>query len=183
MANSWRVFKFGGSSVADAACMRRVADIIEAEPAGPLAVILSACKGVTDGLLDLVSAAERHESTAPALAAIKQRHLAIATEICTPDDVTAFAAAFDVDAADIEQRLRAAGATPATQETRDVVAGYGELWSTRLFARSLASRGKRGVVRWLDARDVDEVQSARPCSGRCRARGQPRWSRPAAPRR
>ena len=53
MANSWRVFKFGGSSVADAACMRRVADIIEGEPAGPLAVVLSACKGVTDGLLDL----------------------------------------------------------------------------------------------------------------------------------
>ncbi len=61
MANSWRVFKFGGSSVADAASMRRVADIIEGEPAGPLAVVLSACKGVTDGLLDLVSAAERQE--------------------------------------------------------------------------------------------------------------------------
>ena len=57
MANSWRVFKFGGSSVADAACMRRVAEIIEAEPGGPLAVILSACKGVTDDLLNLVSAA------------------------------------------------------------------------------------------------------------------------------
>src|SRR6188768_75524 len=87
MANSWRVFKFGGSSVADAACMRRVADIIEREPAGPLAVILSASKGVTDGLLDLVSAAERQEPTAPVLAALRQRHMAMATEICTPEDV------------------------------------------------------------------------------------------------
>ena len=81
MAKSWRVFKFGGSSVADAACMRRVADIIEGEPAGPLAVVLSACKGVTDGLLDLVSAAERQEPTAPALAGLRQRHIGIATEI------------------------------------------------------------------------------------------------------
>jgi bifunctional aspartokinase / homoserine dehydrogenase 1 len=159
MGNSWRVFKFGGSSVADAACMRRVADIIEGEPAGPLAVVLSACKGVTDGLLDLVSLAERQEPTAPGLAAIRQRHIDIATEMCTPEDVTAFATAFDADAADVEQRLRAtAEARSATQETRDVVAGYGELWSTRLFARSLASRGKRGPVRWLDARDIVEVQ-------------------------
>src|SRR5688572_5390634 len=159
MAKSCRVFKFGGSSVADAACMRRVADIIEGEPAGPLAVVLSACKGVTDGLLDMVSAAERQEPTAAALADIRQRHVGIANEICTPDEVKAFAAEFDADATDVERRLRTtAEAKAATQETRDVVAGYGELWSSRLFARGLASRGKRGTVRWLDARDVVEVQ-------------------------
>ena len=159
MANSWRVFKFGGSSVADAASMRRVADIIEGEPAGPLAVVLSACKGVTDGLLDLVSAAERQESAGPVLAGLRQRHLGIATEICTADDVAAFAAEFDADASDIERRLRAASeAKSASQETRDVVAGYGELWSTRMFARSLGARSRRGPVRWLDARDVVEVQ-------------------------
>ena len=95
MANSWRVFKFGGSSVADAACMRRVADIIEGEPAGPLAVVLSACKGVTDNLLDLVSAAERQEPTAAALAEIRQRHIGIAGELCTPDDAAARAASSD----------------------------------------------------------------------------------------
>jgi aspartokinase/homoserine dehydrogenase 1 len=159
MGNSWRVFKFGGSSVADAACMRRVADIIEREPAGPLAVILSASKGVTDGLLDLVSAAERQEPTAPVLAALRQRHMAMANEICTPEDVTAFAAEFDADAAEIERRLRGtAEATAATHEIRDVVAGFGELWSTRLFARCLQARGRRGTVRWLDARDVIAVQ-------------------------
>ena len=80
MAKSFRVFKFGGSSVADAACMRRVADIIEAEPAGPLAVVLSASKGVTDDLLNLVSAAERQQPTAAALAAVRQRHIDIAGE-------------------------------------------------------------------------------------------------------
>jgi len=159
MANSWRVFKFGGSSVADAACMRRVADIIEREPAGPLAVILSASKGVTDGLLDLVSAAERQEPTGPVLAGLRQRHMAMATDICTPEDVTVFAAEFDADVAEIERRLRGtAEATAATHETRDVVAGFGELWSTRLFARSLQARGRRGTVRWLDARDVVAVQ-------------------------
>jgi aspartokinase/homoserine dehydrogenase 1 len=159
MANSWRVFKFGGSSVADAACMRRVADIVEGEPAGPLAVILSACKGVTDGLLDLVSAAEKQQPAAPVIASLRQRHIEIASEICTPEDVKAFGEEFDADAADIERRLRStADAKSATQETRDVVAGYGELWSSRLFARSLRSRARRGTVRWLDARHVVEVE-------------------------
>jgi aspartokinase/homoserine dehydrogenase 1 len=157
MGNSWRVFKFGGSSVADAACMQRVAGIIEAEP-GPLAIVLSACKGVTDDLLALVSAAERQQPTAAALAAIRQRHIAIATDICPAADVAAFAAEFDADAADIERRLRTtAEASSSTQETRDVVSGYGELWSSRLFARSLRARGRRNTVRWVDARDIVEV--------------------------
>ena len=47
---AWRVHKFGGSSVADAACFERVASIIEASPDEKLAVVLSACRGVTDAL-------------------------------------------------------------------------------------------------------------------------------------
>ena len=53
----WVVHKFGGSSVADAACFQRVADILESQPAGRLGVVLSACKGVTDELLALVAKA------------------------------------------------------------------------------------------------------------------------------
>ncbi len=57
--SAWVVHKFGGSSVADAGCFLRVADIIESQPRQRLAVVLSACRGVTDGLLNLVAAAER----------------------------------------------------------------------------------------------------------------------------
>jgi len=56
--SSWVVCKFGGSSVADAACFGRVAAIIEALPAQRIAVVLSACRGVTDSLLQLVALAE-----------------------------------------------------------------------------------------------------------------------------
>ena len=46
---AWVVHKFGGSSVADAQCFERVADIIESQAATlRLAIVLSACKGVTD---------------------------------------------------------------------------------------------------------------------------------------
>ena len=57
----WVVHKFGGSSVADADCFRKVAAIIESAPAGRLGVVLSACKGVTDALLRLVALAERQD--------------------------------------------------------------------------------------------------------------------------
>jgi aspartokinase len=40
---AWVVHKFGGTSVYDAACLRKVADIIESQPGRRLAVVLSAC--------------------------------------------------------------------------------------------------------------------------------------------
>ena len=54
----WIVHKFGGSSVADAQCFARVADIVESSPRLREAVVLSACRGVTDALLGLLVAAE-----------------------------------------------------------------------------------------------------------------------------
>jgi aspartokinase len=58
---AWKVHKFGGSSVADAACMERVARIIEGDPAMRKAVVLSACRGVTDALLTLIALAEKQD--------------------------------------------------------------------------------------------------------------------------
>jgi hypothetical protein len=43
-SNAWVVHKFGGSSVADAGCFRKVADILDPNPA-QVGVVLSACKG------------------------------------------------------------------------------------------------------------------------------------------
>jgi len=59
----WIVHKFGGSSVADASCFRRVADIIEASANPREAVVLSACRGVTDALLMLVTLANGPAAT------------------------------------------------------------------------------------------------------------------------
>jgi aspartokinase/homoserine dehydrogenase 1 len=42
---------------------------------------------------------------------------------------------------------------------RDIIAGYGEIWSTRLFAPFLKERGRiKGEVRWIDAREVVIVE-------------------------
>ena len=88
MANTdpWVVHKFGGSSVADADCFRRVAAILDSIPAPRLGVVLSACRGVTDALLRLVSLAERQDETYRSeIAVLRTRHATIAETLLTPD--------------------------------------------------------------------------------------------------
>ena len=64
-SSDWVVHKFGGTSVYDAACFRKVADIIESQPTSAsgarLAVVLSAAKGTTDVLPGLVALAEKQD--------------------------------------------------------------------------------------------------------------------------
>ncbi|MFM7707704.1 MAG: aspartate kinase, partial [Gammaproteobacteria bacterium] len=157
----WVVHKFGGSSVADAACFRRVADILDAQPAGPLGVVLSACKGVTDALLALVAQAERQdEGFRAGLDALRARHASIAGELLSPASAAAWLEVFDRDRRDIEGILQAVRLTrSASRNIHDVVSGYGEIWSTRLFRDLYAARAARpGDTRWLDARGVVVIE-------------------------
>jgi bifunctional aspartokinase / homoserine dehydrogenase 1 len=159
--DKWLVHKFGGSSVADAGCFRRVAAIVEASANPREAVVLSACRGVTDALLSLVSLAEQPGAdTAAAIEALKARHYALATELLSAPARVAYIAQLDQDCRDIAgmlQTVRLIRAAPQTM--RDVISGYGEIWSTRLFAPFLRERGRiAGDVQWVDAREVVMVE-------------------------
>ena len=153
---AWVVHKFGGSSVADAGCFRRVADILDSQPSPRLGVVLSACKGVTDVLLGLVTAAEHQDDAwQGALVALRERHAVIANTLLEPAAADQWLAKFDRDSADIAGILQTTRIMrSAAQNVRDLVAGYGEIWSTSLFVPFLARRrGASGApVRWLDAR-------------------------------
>jgi bifunctional aspartokinase / homoserine dehydrogenase 1 len=158
---AWVVHKFGGSSVADADCFRRVATILESMPQPRLGVVLSACRGVTDVLLNLVTLAEaQDESYRGELDRLRARHAQIAESVLKPDAAKLYLAAFDRDRHDIEGVLHTVKLTrSAAQNVRDLIAGYGEIWSTKLFKEFLESRAKRaGAVRWIDARDVVVVE-------------------------
>src|SRR5450631_3957226 len=155
--DKWVVHKFGGSSVADAGCFRRVAAIVEASANPREAVVLSACRGVTDALLALVSLAEQPGAdTAAAIEALKARHYALATELVSAPARAAYIAQLDQDCRDIAgmlQTVRLIRAAPQTM--REVISGYGEIWSTRLFTPFLRERGRiAGDVHWVDAREV-----------------------------
>jgi len=157
----WVVHKFGGSSVADADCFRRVAEILERQPQGRLAVVLSACRGVTDALLRLVALAEQQDtSSAAELAGLRERHAAIARALLEPDAALLYLSVLDRDCHDIEGILHTVELTrSAAHNVRDLIAGYGEVWSTRLFHRYFEARGGRaGPTQWLDARRVIVVE-------------------------
>jgi aspartokinase/homoserine dehydrogenase 1 len=157
-SSAWVVHKFGGTSVYDANCFRKVADIIETQPSQRLAVVLSACKGVTDVLLGLVTMAEKQDpAVSTQLQALRERHRAIAEALLDAAGATRWLAQFDQDRANLEGVLHTTSLMrSAAQNVRDLVAGYGELWSTTLFTAYLAARRKGAAksVRWLDARQV-----------------------------
>jgi len=157
VVEAWKVHKFGGSSVADAACMERVAKIIEGDPATRKAVVLSACRGVTDALLGLVSLAERQDAALEdRIQELRQRHVGIARELLSDELYDEFVVQLDRDCRDIGGILQTVRLVRAASTTlRDLIAGYGEIWSTSIFERLLRRRDlSRGAVQWLDARRV-----------------------------
>jgi len=157
----WVVHKFGGSSVADADCFRRVAEILEAQPHARLAVVLSACRGVTDALLRLVALAEQQDTSYQAeLAGLRERHASLARALLASDAAQLYLAVLDRDCHDIEGILHTVELTrSAAHNVRDLIAGYGEIWSTKLFHRYFEARGRRaGPSQWLDARRVIVVE-------------------------
>ncbi|MGB6450672.1 MAG: bifunctional aspartate kinase/homoserine dehydrogenase I, partial [Steroidobacteraceae bacterium] len=147
--------------MADADCFRRVAQILEGESRPRLAVVLSACRGVTDALLKLVQLAERQDTSYQAeLSRLRERHADIAEALLARDAAQLYLAALDRDCHDIEGVLHTVGLTrSAADNVRDLIAGYGEIWSTKLFHRYFEARPKHaGPVQWLDARRVIVVE-------------------------
>jgi aspartokinase/homoserine dehydrogenase 1 len=159
--DKWVVHKFGGSSVADAACFRRVAEIVEASSNPREAIVLSACRGVTDSLLELVALAEQpHKEFGTAIRALKARHLDLAAELVSKPAYESYKAQFERDCLDIAGMLQTVRLIrSSTYSMRDVIAGFGEIWSTRLFAPFLRERARiKGEILWIDAREVIIVE-------------------------
>ena len=64
------VHKFGGSSLADAECFRRVAAILRAQQEPAQIIVVSAMHGVTDALVALAAASDDADAT---LARLRER--------------------------------------------------------------------------------------------------------------
>jgi aspartokinase/homoserine dehydrogenase 1 len=162
------VHKFGGSSLADARCFRRVADIVLGQPDDHrLAVVVSAMGGMTDALLALVARAELGDAEARGgLDELESRFETVAGCLLDPPSRREVLQQWYRDRADLADLLHAVALIrSAPQRTHDVVAGYGELWSSRLLAAYLTQRlceqGSTRKIGWLDARDVVTVHQTK----------------------
>jgi aspartokinase/homoserine dehydrogenase 1 len=152
----WKLHKFGGSSLADADCFRRVAGLVLERPDTRIGVVVSAMGGMTDALLGLAALAELDDASySERLDAIGSRYATAARSLLKGEALVAVLDTWAKDAEDIRDLLKAVALVrSAPQRSRDVVAGYGEIWSARLLAALLGTLAPERAGRWVDAREV-----------------------------
>jgi bifunctional aspartokinase / homoserine dehydrogenase 1 len=152
----WTVHKFGGTSVADASCFRRVAGIVAGEKTGNLAVVVSAMRGVTDELLGLIEKAARREPLTSAVTSLRERHEKTTVELIGEARAKPLVAELNREFDEIESILKALTLVrSASQRSRDLVSGFGEVWSARMLAAFLqVELGSARRVVFVNARDV-----------------------------
>jgi len=156
----WHVHKFGGTSLGTPDRIRHVASLVS-EQARPTAVVVSAMQGVTDRLLDLADTAPSARDDLQAqLQSLRDEQRAVITELLSGDAAAPLLRALDTDVDDVSDVLRATRLMRTAPDTaRDLVAGYGELWSARLLAGVLRARDIDAVA--CDAREVLVVEHGR----------------------
>ncbi|MDX2194620.1 MAG: lysine-sensitive aspartokinase 3 [Gemmatimonadales bacterium] len=144
------IAKFGGTSVQDAAAIRRLVAIVGARRADRPVVVVSAMAKVTDGLLTVGRHAEAGDTAAmeDALARLVGRHHREAEALGAADA----SPLIDAEAAALEQWLWAAAGRPLTPRETDLLVSHGELWSSRVVALAFAAAGLPAA--WVDARQV-----------------------------
>jgi aspartate kinase len=148
------VLKFGGTSVADAAAILRLVDIVRRASAPPV-VVVSALGGATDRLLGLAAQAAAGDAAGArdSIAQLYARHVEVADVVADPvlrAEVTAFLTR------QFDELTRVVGALSVLEDAPprwlDVVAATGELCSSRIVAAALSSQGVPAT--WIDARAV-----------------------------
>ena len=158
---NWTVHKFGGTSLADAECFQRVADIVLTQSGENRAVVVSAVGGITDLLFRLIENAAEREPIDELMTELRERYEVIVRELLSPEEGSAFLDQFEIDLSDINSVLKAlALVKSASHRSRDMVSGFGELWSSRILSALLRTRTDCDQnVLCVDARDVLVVEA------------------------
>jgi aspartate kinase len=141
-----RVFKFGGASIADAAGIRRLANIVGTEK--NLFIIVSAMGKMTNAFEQLVQAEDDNSKTL-AIEFIKEYHLNIAAELFQKEDI--IFQKLNGFFHQIEQ-LSIQFAEVNYDFLYDQVVSFGELISSTIVNHYLQSTGLES--QWLDARKL-----------------------------
>ena len=150
-----QVLKFGGSSVADAANMSKVVDIVtKAVDRDRTILVASAISGCTDTLIKIGTlASQRDESYKELINGLQNRHHDIIHDFLPrekqEESLEVCDSLFD-SLRSISQGVYLLGElSPASL---DAIQSFGELWSTKILATKLASIGIE--TKWIDSRDI-----------------------------
>lgn len=150
-----KVLKFGGSSVAEAARIKRVFSIVEGRLAdGPLVVVVSAFGGVTDDLLRCCSLASKGDAGYRLeLDLIAGRCLQMVRDLLPVNAQSRMLAQVKMMLNDLEDVLKGAFLVrEASPKTKDLILSFGERISAFTIGHSFRELGLPSE--FLDARDL-----------------------------
>ncbi len=149
-----KVCKFGGSSLANAAQLNKVIDIVLADPARRIVVVSAPGKRhsgdtkVTDLLIELASVAIKGENTDRQFGAVVERYAEIADELKLGGEIV-----HEIEA-DLKERLAQVSQLEAA-EFMDLLKASGEDNNAKLVAVAFAARGRK--ARYASPRETGMV--------------------------
>jgi bifunctional aspartokinase / homoserine dehydrogenase 1 len=146
MKKPLRVMKFGGTSVGDAACIARVAQIVrDASRQSPVVAVVSAMSGVTNRLVSAASRAEagNREQVAELFGELRKQHeIALGTLIAQADKRVRLAAAMEDIFREGERLCEGTVLLrELTPRTLDTISSLGERLSAPMVSGALADLG------------------------------------------
>lgn len=145
------VMKFGGTSVQDAAAIRRLVDVVKTRSGGRL-VVVSAMAKVTDSLLEIARRCERGAGSEAHQVAdhLRTRHLQTAHELgLSQTHIAPIEKWFDQLANLISALVSLREVSP---RSRDMIASFGELCSSILVKGAIEVDGTPSA--WVDSREM-----------------------------
>ncbi|MBO7721349.1 MAG: aspartate kinase [Kiritimatiellae bacterium] len=153
-----KVCKFGGSSLANAAQLKKVIDIVLADPARRIVVVSAPGKRhegdtkVTDLLIELAELAMRGENTDRQFGAVVERYAEMAAELNLGEEIVR---RIELD---ITDRLAQVGSL-APEEFMDLMKAAGEDDNAKLVAVAFAARGRK--ARYVNPKDSGMILTGR----------------------
>ncbi|EKE80883.1 bifunctional aspartate kinase/homoserine dehydrogenase II [Idiomarina xiamenensis] len=147
VADNVQVHKFGGSSLADAFCYRRVARIVTEYAGASDLVVVSAAGDTTNRILAIIAARQQPgDAAAILLQQLRQYQQGLIEELLSGDLLAQLMALSEQD---FNRWQRWLDGEEEISRNAELLA-YGELWSARLLACLLKKQGIRAD--WIDAR-------------------------------
>ncbi len=155
------VMKFGGTSVEDAAAIRRLCQIVNGRLRYHPVVVVSALAKVTDQLFGAGNAAARcdHENACTILQEIEGRHSMLSRELLAAEEGNALCQDLATDfRATYELLASISVAHDFSLQAQDHLLGMGEHFSSKIVHSALVQSGLDAV--WVDAKDCIVTDAA-----------------------
>lgn len=142
MTHLRQLHKFGGSSLADPDCYRRVADILKQYSGSDDLIVVSAAGKTTNRLIEFVDALNKDGRIAhEVLQSLRQYQSELITRLLEEQQQEPLLATLNDEFTTLGELT-----APFTQEQRAAVLGHGEVWSSRLLSALLNQMGLASIT-------------------------------------